>query len=586
VTRLEQKPDRSWQWWPTGYVACMAIVMLGYVRFDSYQIDGDAVSYMDLASSLLHGRWHEAVNGLWNPGYPALLAVGKLFAHADRMHELQVFYWVNYFIFLGSIACAWFFVRSMLCVRRACVERVGGALWALPDRLFYLVAYSVLFVSWTHEFSLGKIRVDGLFASLLLLAFGFLLRAVFTPRPIFDILLGISLGLAYLVKSPGFVIAVVTFFLLAIYSMGGTPAKYRRRGVLISAVMFVVIAGPYMAALSLQKGRPDFGDSAKLNYAWLVDGTAPQDLLNNQPARFGISAVLLKHSEIELLSKPVVVYFPHFHHATYGPWFDPSYFNEGIKPQVNLGRQLRLFLQQSRHFLRFVVIHAVPLAFLIFCFACGMRIVREPSARRMLLLIYAVTLFSFVMYLAVHFLDRYVGGQLWIVLLATVGLLTAKDAGRKYLVEGAAAFLAIAVLLFGLQLVMQQRQTVVLHGLGHGWHNPAEFDTATLLRQKGIVPGDTVACFRACNEGTYWARLAGVRVVAEIYDPAYMTDSETGNEIWRKLPNKQQALDALRSTGAKALVGYFENPPGSDGWQHLAGGYYLISLRGIPQVSQ
>ncbi|MGH9617191.1 MAG: hypothetical protein ACRD28_10660 [Acidobacteriaceae bacterium] len=69
------------------YVACAATVMLGYVRYDPYQLDGDAISYMDIASSLAHQRWHEAVNGLWNPGYPALLAIAEKFNHFGRMQD-------------------------------------------------------------------------------------------------------------------------------------------------------------------------------------------------------------------------------------------------------------------------------------------------------------------------------------------------------------------------------------------------------------------------------------------------------------------------------------------------------------------
>ncbi|MGC1784368.1 MAG: hypothetical protein WA708_17730 [Acidobacteriaceae bacterium] len=66
-----------WKWLPAAYIMSMAVVMLGYVYYDPFQIDRDAVSYMDIGSAILHGRWHETVNGLWNPGYPALLALGK-----------------------------------------------------------------------------------------------------------------------------------------------------------------------------------------------------------------------------------------------------------------------------------------------------------------------------------------------------------------------------------------------------------------------------------------------------------------------------------------------------------------------------
>lgn len=571
------KRDLS-RWLPAGYVVCMVVVMLGYVRFDPYQIDGDAVSYMDVADLISHGKWHRIVNGLWNPGYPALLALGKLLTHADRMRELQMFYRVNFCIFLFSVACTWFFVRSILFVRTAGASTRSEG-WVFSGPLLYCMSYATVFLSWQSEFSPGKIRVDGLFASLLLLAFAFLLRSVYTPRWYFDLAFGFSLGVAYLVKSPGFVLTIVVFVLLIAYCAIVKPVTYRYSKLLPALAMFIAIAGPYIAALSIHKGRFDVGDSGKLNYAWYVGGTEPQHLLNTQRGRFGNSIVHLKHSEVELLSDPVVVYFPQFPNATYGPWFDPSYFNDGVRPRVSLGRQFWLTLQQSKYLVRFVVSHSLPIVLLLFCFAAGVAIVRSSDLRRMLILLYVFLIFSFAMYLCVHFLNRYVAGQFWIVWIATAALLAASGSRRDDFMRGAGAFLTIAILLVGLQSVMQQHRRLAMAGLHSGWQNPAEFDTARALRAHGILPGDTVACFRACNHGPYWARLAGLHVESEIFDPAYMPDDATGTAAWRKLPNKQRALQALASTGAKALVGYFETTPDDENWRPLAGGYYWIPLR-------
>jgi len=566
-----------WRWLPAGYFVCMVAVMLGYVRYDAYQIDGDAVSYMDLADLISHGKWHGVVNGLWNPGYPALLALGKLLTHASRMWELQMFYWVNFCIFLFSIACTWFFVRSILSVREAGASTPGGG-WVFSGPLLYCISYATVFLSWQSEFSPGKIRVDGLFASLLLLAFAFLWRSVFTPRWYFDLALGFFLGLAYLVKSPGFVLAIVVFVLVIAYCAIVKPAKYRYWKLLPTLAVFLAVAGPYIAALSIQKGRFDTGDSGKLNYAWYVSGTEPQHLLNSQPNRFGNSTVHLKHSEIELLPNPVVLYFPQFAKVTYGPWFDPSYFNEGIQPHVSVGRQFWLTLQQLKYLVRFVVSHALPIVFLLLCFAAGVTIARSSDLRRMLILLYVFFVFSFAMYLCVHFLNRYVAGQFWIVWIATAGLLAASGSPRDDFMRGAGAFLSIAILLGGLQSVMQQHRRLAMAGIHSGWQNPAEFDAAHALRADGIRPGDAVACFRACNHGPYWARLAGLHVNSEIFDPRYMSDSDAGTAAWNNLPNKGQALQALASTGAKALVGYFETTPEDENWRPLAGGYYWIPL--------
>ena len=41
----------------------------------------------------------------------------------------------------------------------------------------------------------------------------------------------------------------------------------------VVGAVFAMVAGPYVAALSMQKHRFDFGDSGSLNYAWFAGGT-------------------------------------------------------------------------------------------------------------------------------------------------------------------------------------------------------------------------------------------------------------------------------------------------------------------------
>jgi hypothetical protein len=289
----------SWlrrNYWVLGYPFCMAMIMLGYVRYDPYQLDGDAISYMDIASSLAHRRWHEAANGYWYPGYPALLAIAEKFNRSGRMQELNAFYWVNYAVFLACIGCTWFFARAILHLRvRSDASCQDGPTWALSDSLVYAASFAIVFLSWLNEFSPGKIRVDGLFASLLLLAFGSIVRAIDTGSIRAYLSIGVFLGIAYLVKSPGFVIALLSLFLLAYVLYRDGQLKASTWKLAVASLIFFIICGSYIAILSLQKHRLDFGDSARLNYAWCVDGTAPQHLLNNQFARFGDSQVALKH---------------------------------------------------------------------------------------------------------------------------------------------------------------------------------------------------------------------------------------------------------------------------------------------------
>jgi Dolichyl-phosphate-mannose-protein mannosyltransferase len=563
-----------------GYVACAVTVILGYVRYDPYQIDGDAISYMDIASSLVHRRWHEAINGLWNPGYPIVLAIAKEITRAGRMQELQVFYWANFLIFVASLGCASFFVWSLLSFRaRTIAGTQPRDTWVLPDPLVYLVSYGIVLQSWLHEFSPGKIRVDGLFATLLLLAFGCIIRILDTRRVLAYLGAGLFLGLAYLVKSPGLVIALVTMPLLVFVLYQQKRLKDSVWKLSLMAGLFLLACGPYIAALSLQKHRFDAGDSARLNYAWLVDGTEPQHLLNNQSYRFGNSRVELKHSEIELMANPVVLSFNRFPDATYAPWFDPSFFNEGIEPHFSLVRQIRLTATQARHLILFFVNHSFILILLVLCAIWGTRSGAYEGFRQLLFMFYCLFSFCILMYTSVHFLDRYIAGLLWPACIITLAVFVTTDSRKRGMISGAAVFMSLAILLSGAQTVIRMRQSVIFSGKTHGWYSTAEYGTARELPGHGVTPGSVVSCYRACNTGPYWARLAGVRITSEIYDPKYMSDAEDGNSSWSKLPNKSGIFQALKATGSKGIIGLFERTPNaSEGWEHLEGLYYFHPL--------
>src|SRR4051812_1253719 len=59
----------------------------------------DSVSYMDMAAKIADGHFNEAVNGLWSPLYPAVLAFFiRPIAH-DTVREFAVVRSVNFAIF-------------------------------------------------------------------------------------------------------------------------------------------------------------------------------------------------------------------------------------------------------------------------------------------------------------------------------------------------------------------------------------------------------------------------------------------------------------------------------------------------------
>jgi hypothetical protein len=101
---------------------------------------------------------------------------------------------------------------------------------------------------------------------------------------------------------------------------------------------------------------------------------------------------------------------------------------------------------------------------------------------------------------------------------------------------------------------------------------------AETLRGMELQPGDRVALLSS-SAGAHWARLAGVKIVAEV---------PLGDEniFWTATPDeKQKVLQTFASTGARFVV--TKNPPAcaqADGWIPLAAtGFCAYRL---PLVSQ
>jgi len=118
-----------------------------------------------------------------------------------------------------------------------------------------------------------------------------------------------------------------------------------------------------------------------------------------------------------------------------------------------------------------------------------------------------------------------------------------------------------------------------------GWTHPESIQTALGLSQLGIQPGDTVACmgWHACLYDFYWARLAGVRILTEVYVPDQPADA-----FLEQVPNRAEMFDTLRKQGDKAVVGYFNEArmtgrtPATEGWQELGDSHLYAYPLNLP----
>jgi hypothetical protein len=131
-----------------------------------------------------------------------------------------------------------------------------------------------------------------------------------------------------------------------------------------------------------------------------------------------------------------------------------------------------------------------------------------------------------------------------------------------------------------LRIALQERRDET--ALPHPWYEPQMFGAAHGLQAMGVRPGDEVACVGAiaCLNLDYWARLASVRVLTEIYNPNPHLFQQ-----WEGLPNRAQIYDVVKKQGAKVLVAEFDpgvmssSAPAAAGWIRLGEtSFYALPL--------
>ncbi|MGI4854403.1 MAG: hypothetical protein ACRYF4_10205 [Janthinobacterium lividum] len=567
-----------------GYL--LFLLPLGWfaMRYDRYAIDGDAVSYMDIADLLHAHHWAGAVNAYWHPLYPALLWAAQVVFQTTRSTELRAYYILNFVLLLVQAAAMLVFVRALVRLRHQ-VSPSSAALFSTP--VLQLLGLSLLTLSVMRELSLGKVRTDSLLQALILIAFAMLMESLAAHRARWRYgaaaLMGLSFGLAYLTKSFAFVLA-----LLSLAALTAFAALAQRRGWLLATtpaalalVVFAAVAGPYMAALSLQKHRLDFGDSGTLNYAWYVSGTEKMHLEPWMTGSFGSAKVSLTHPEQQLLAQPGIYSYKALPYGTYPAWFDATFFNERITPKFELHR---LVVQDTRNVVlvaRYLLNHPEPLILLVLLLSAGATL-RRPTLLRSSKFAWPMVglgLAMWVIYGMVNVEERYVTVAYFAIVLPLFAALHSVDRPglSASVFRTGTAFLVVlfAMLTLGelLRQDLQNRRDEITMGQVPAWRSHAMFGAAEGLGHMGIRPGDEIACVGtgACLYDNYWARLAGVRVLTELYDPVpdHLVDHLD------RLANREQAYEVIKDQGARVLVGSFDpgemnsTHPAAAGWVRL-----------------
>jgi len=537
--------DRLQQRWLIGLFWCLALGSGVIQALDPYKIfmDPDGICYLDMSDAWLRGDWHGAINSLWPPLYPGILSLARYVLHPSPRWEFPVVRLVNFIIYLFTLGCFHVFLSEWIQYqhhRQTTLTRVI----LLPAWAWLSLGY-VLFI-WS---SLKLITILEDSPDMLVAAFVYLLAGIMVRnyRGLYNrtnfILFGIILGLSYLAKAYMFIMG---FVFIGVLICTVKNFKMAIRYGLISFIIFFALGSLYIIPLYITKGRLMFSDSGTLNYLFHINGLPYIHWQGDASGRYGLPT----HPTREVWHHPHVYEFVTPIGGTYPPWEDPAYWYDGVRPVFNLGGHLRVLMASARTYYKIFFVAGGGLIIGLFTLYImgrrGLSGIRDIAAQWVLLIpaIAALGLQGLV-----HVEPRYTGSfvvLLWLGLFSAVQLPASQDSRR--LITG--TVVTMLVVMLSTSSLPLSRQVYVMHDLFKGVYRPwgyEQWQVANSLHQLGIAPGDPVA-FIGDGFDNSWARLARVRIVAEMRPPEEKDFWAADAEV------RQQLISVFAKTGAKALV--------------------------------
>ena len=532
----------------------------------------DTISYLDIGDAYFRGEWHLAINGNWSPLYSWLLGLTISILKPSPYWEFAAVKLTNFLIYLFALACFEFFLQELIFYYKEKILHNSNRYFEIPQWVWLVSGYTLFLWSALNWIGVYCDTPDMCTAALIYLATGIVMRIGTGPDNwVSFIILGAALGFSYLSKAVMFPLAFV-FLGIGMLSVGD-----RRRAlpqVLIALLVFAVIAGPFVVALSTTKGRLTYSDTGKLSYVWYINPSfvvIPFTHWQGGPDGYGTP----KHPTRKVFDNPLVFEFGTPVVGTYPPWHDPSYWYEGVKLKFSFINQTKVLAKNILFYYEYFL-GSLVFGYLIIACAGGrlwLSVKDLTKSWKLLILggaglgVYIIVSDFYLNYAHVQPSTRLIAP--FIVLLfagcfSSVRLPNSLDSKR--LITG----LTISTLLMtsGQLIYHSSKDFASMLRL-----EPTQWQVAQGLKKLEIQPGDSVARFGQ-NFGYRWARLARVKIIAEIND---------ASSFWTKdAAVRSDALKAIAKTGAKAIVqepGLLIPDISTSGWEEMGNtGYYAYPL--------
>ncbi len=543
----------------------------------------DGISYLDMGDAYFRGDWKMAINAYWSPLYSWIVALGLHIFHPSVRSEFQVVHLMQFIIYLFTIFSFHFFLLQVILWNH---NQLSSKFLVITDWAWLILGYSLFLWSSLKLITLSNETPDMIAVAFLYLATGMMLRILNDGTNVFNfILLGVSLALGYFARAPFFPLTFV--FLIITFS----AIKNIRKALpltLAALLSFLCLSGPFILALSNSKGQFTVGESGKLNYAWKVNGVVPQYIHWQGTPGFGKP----EHPTRRIFENPAIYEFGTPVGGTYPPWYDPSYWYEGVVTHFNFRQQLARIITSLRFcvdtFFHTEDKSSINPVFSADAFAVGYVILLLVSGRKRFALkdlfenypLILTSLFGLGMYALVSVHPRYVAGYLvllWLGLFSSIKLADTQD--NKRTTEAVTIAVALVVLLSSSVTLIFDTYGEFRNSLS-GKNSFIAADVAEGLQKIGIQSGSKVANIGYSFEA-YWARLARAKIVSEI-----TSDDEIN--FWKADTNvRNQVYEKFAETGALIVV--TKNPPkwaNLDGWSELDHtNYFVHNLRNTSDES-
>ena len=572
-------------------VSCALVAVDLWANRDLF--DADGMSYIDMADAYRRGDWRAALVGLWSPMYPWLLALMMLLFDPSPQWEFTAVHALDFVIYLATLASFGVFMSAFLRARAQTQPDTR-----LPDWAWVVFGYSLFTWSIIRLIPPHQPYPDLLVCAWVYLIFALLLRIragnVTWPAAI---LLGVLLAAGYLTKGIMFPMAFVFGAVALVLARG------QRRRIAAAFLVFAALALPYIVLLSEANGRWSFNDAGRLNYAWEVNLVKPYSHWQGDAAHGTPLHPTRKIND----DPPVYEFATPFAKATYPPWYNPSYWYEGVKLSLDLPKEISVFVQNSGYLASFLAnapgsvteghdaynflaeryeksIGAfLALLCVIALTSLGrVSLTREIARHGFLLTPIAAVVAA---YATLHFEGRYLAAYivvLWMVLFRSAASAVSEDSKRTCVAVLASAAL-ITVFSVAVGTYRATLDAARDYASGHaeapllqsGYTN---WKVAKYLHDAGLHAGDPVAGV-GWTYSAYWARMARVHIVAEVPLEGWAT-------FWALDPfARGRVMQLFRATGAKAVVafqfsGELTAPPA--GWKRIGDTRYFVYLLNSP----